>query len=82
MGHLLLIGAYRNNDIYSDHPLMRKLESIRQANALVQEIVLSPLTAEDVERLVADSLHCDVDRAVELARLIYEKTAGNPFFTI
>ena len=82
MGHLLLIGAYRNNEVDSDHPFIRKLELIRQANALVQEIVLSPLTTEDVERLVADSLHCDMDRVVELARLIYDKTAGNPFFTI
>ena len=41
-----------------------------------------PSPAEDVERLVADLLHCDTDRVVELARLIYDKTAGNPFFTI
>ena len=82
MGHLLLIGAYRNNEVDSNHPLMRKLESIRQSNALVQEIVLSPLAAEDLEQLVADSLHCDIERVAPLARLIYDKTAGNPFFAI
>jgi predicted ATPase len=82
VGHLLLIGAYRNNEVDSDHPLMRKLVSIRQSNALVQEIVLSPLAPEHVEQLVAEALQCDMDRAIELARLIYDKTAGNPFFTI
>ena len=27
--HLLLIGAYRDNEVSSAHPLMRKLEAIR-----------------------------------------------------
>jgi PAS domain S-box-containing protein len=82
VGHLLLIGAYRNNEVDSSHPLLRKLESIRQSNALVKEIVLSPLAVEDVEQLVADALHCNTERVAELARLIYDKTAGNPFFAI
>ena len=43
--HLLLIGAYRDNEVDSAHPLMRKLEAIRQAGAIVQEIILAPLDA-------------------------------------
>ena len=31
--HLLLIGAYRDNEVNAAHPLMRKLEAIRQAGA-------------------------------------------------
>ena len=80
--HLLLIGAYRDNEVTSAHPLMRKLEAIRDAGASVQQIVLSPLSYEDVGALVADSLHCDREAADPLARLVYEKTAGNPFFAI
>ena len=80
--HLMLIGAYRDNEVDSAHPLMRKLEAIRQAGGKVQEIVLAPLTPEDLGRLIADSLHCDQENAAPLAQLIYEKTAGNPFFTI
>jgi predicted ATPase len=80
--HLLLIGAYRDNEVTSAHPLMRKLEAIRDAGASVQQIVLSPLSYEDVGVLVADSLHCDRAAADPLARLVYEKTAGNPFFAI
>jgi pimeloyl-ACP methyl ester carboxylesterase len=52
--HLLLIGAYRDNEVNSAHPLMRKLEAIRQAGAIVQEIILAPLTREDLGRLIAD----------------------------
>jgi PAS domain S-box-containing protein len=80
--HLLLIGAFRDNEVNSGHPLMRKLEAIRQAEAIVQEIVLEPLAGEDMGRLVADSFHCETGRAAPLARLIHEKTAGNPFFAI
>jgi serine/threonine protein kinase len=38
--HLLLIGAYRDNEVDSAHPLMRKLDAIRRAGATVQDIVL------------------------------------------
>src|SRR5262249_29516253 len=80
--HLLLIGAYRDNEVDSAHPLMRKLEAIRKAGAIVQDIVLAPLTHNDLGQLIADSVHCELDRAAPLAQLIHEKTTGNPFFTI
>ena len=82
MQHLMLIGAYRDNEVNSAHPLMRKLETIRQARAIVQEIILAPLTCEDLGRLIADSLQCESERVTSLAQLIHEKTAGNPFFAI
>jgi predicted ATPase/signal transduction histidine kinase/GAF domain-containing protein len=79
---LMLIGAYRNNEVNSTHPLMRKLEAIRQAGAIVHDIVLAPLAREDLRQLVADSLHCEPERAEPLTKLIHDKTAGNPFFAI
>jgi PAS domain S-box-containing protein len=82
MRHLLLIGAYRDNEVTSTHPLMRRLEAIRNGGALVQEIILAPLTGEDVSRLIADSLYCERERAASLAQLVLEKTDGNPFFVI
>ena len=48
----------------------------------MHEIVLAPLAREDVAELMADSLHCDRERATPLAELVHEKTAGNPFFVI
>jgi len=80
--HVMLIGAYRNNEVSSSHPLMRTLTAIRDAGAKTQEIVLAPLGQEDVERLVSDSLRCDRGAAGLLAQLIHEKTRGNPFFAI
>jgi predicted ATPase len=60
--HLLLIGAYRDNEVGPAHPLLRTLEAIRNAGAPVQEIVLAPLLIDDVGRLVADALHCKPER--------------------
>jgi len=80
--HLMLIGAYRDNEVDSTHPLMRKLVEIRKTGSMVQEIILAPLGLEDLTQLVADSLHCEPERAAALAQLVHEKTAGNPFFAI
>ena len=80
MRHLMLIGAYRDNEVNSAHPLIRKLEAIRNRGAVVHEIVLAPLSREDLEQLIGDALHCKPERVIALAELIHEKTAGNPFF--
>lgn len=79
---LLLIGAYRANEVDPAHPLQRKLEAIRPTGARVQEITLSPLTELDLAELLSDALHCATEAARGLARLVHAKTAGNPFFAI
>jgi PAS domain S-box-containing protein len=80
--HLLLIGAYRTNEVTPTHPLMRKLEAIRTAGGKVAEITLTPLAREDLGQLIADALGCTSERAAPLGRLVHEKTGGNPFFAI
>ena len=80
--HLMLIGAYRDNEVSPSHPLMRALASIRKSGAAVQEILLPPLKPDDVGRLVADALHTERDHANPLAELVYDKTGGNPLFVI
>jgi PAS domain S-box-containing protein len=82
MRHLLVVGAYRDNEISPSHPLMRTLEVIRKAGANLREIVLTPLGLDDVARLVAESLRCEQDSARPLAELVHEKSEGNPFFAI
>lgn len=80
--HVLLIGAYRNDDVKPGHPLLLRLSAIRQAGGRVNDIALSPLGFEDVSRLIVDALHCAPGDAAPLARLVQEKTGGNPFFAI
>src|SRR5262249_35289694 len=76
------MGAYRDNEVTSSHPLMRTLEAVRTAGARMEEIRLARLTLEDVAQLIGDSLYCDRERAAPLAQLMLEKTDGNPFFVI
>ena len=78
--YLLLIGAYRDNEVDALHPLMRTLEAMRRGT--LHEIVLAPLALDDVARLLADTLHCGREQVQGLAGLLQEKTGGNPFFTI
>ena len=80
--HLMLIGAYRDNEVDVAHPLMRKLATIRGSGAKVSEIKLGPLDREDVERLTADALYCELTEAAPLSDLVHAKTAGNPFFVL
>jgi predicted ATPase/two-component sensor histidine kinase len=79
---LLLIGAYRSNEVHATHPLTMTLEAIRRAGVRVHDIVLAALDEAHVAQMVADALYADRARADVLARLICTKTGGNPFFTI
>jgi PAS domain S-box-containing protein len=76
--YLFLIGTYRDNEV--DHPLMMAIEKIRNTPAIIQTVNLSPLSFNDVNGLITDTLHAEKDVVEPLSRLIYEKTAGNPFF--
>jgi predicted ATPase len=80
--HLLLIGAYRDNEVTSHPPLMLTLGAIRKTEAIVREIKLEPLSLADVNQLLGDALRCGPARAGPPAELVHEKTGGNPFFTI
>ncbi|KUM27362.1 histidine kinase [Mesorhizobium loti] len=79
--NLLIIGAFRDNEVTPSHPLMRKLETIRTIGT-VQDIKLAPLTTNDLGNLVADTLLCDVEHGSPLAELVRAKTDGNPLFVI
>jgi predicted ATPase/signal transduction histidine kinase len=78
--HLLLIGAYRDNEVDPAHPLMLTLDAIRKTDARVDEIVLGPLSVDDVNQLLCASLRCASTEARPLAGLVHWKTGGNPFF--
>ncbi|SFT50512.1 AAA family ATPase [Paraburkholderia aspalathi] len=80
--HLIVIGAFRDNEVDAQHPLMGRLQAIRSTGARVDEVALAPLALEHIEQLIADALHGEPERVAPLAQLVHEKTAGNPFFVI
>ncbi|MBC3776548.1 AAA family ATPase [Pseudomonas sp. SWRI99] len=82
MNHLLLIGAYRSNEVDASHPLISRLQSIKSAGGTVHEICLAPLAIAHVETLLVDAMQADRAYVAALAQLILDRTAGNPFFVI
>ncbi|MDZ7994253.1 MAG: AAA family ATPase [Nostoc sp. EfeVER01] len=79
-GALLLIGAYRDNEVSTAHQLMLTLAEIRKANATIHSITLAPLSKASLNKLVVDTLSCSSKTAQPLTQLVYQKTQGNPFF--
>jgi predicted ATPase/signal transduction histidine kinase/GAF domain-containing protein/tRNA A-37 threonylcarbamoyl transferase component Bud32 len=77
---LFLIGAYRDNEVNPTHPLVLALERLRQQEAVLEEILLAPLTLESLAQLIAETLHQDTNTVRPLAELVLRKTGGNPFF--
>jgi PAS domain S-box-containing protein len=80
--HLMLVGAYRDNEVDATHPLTVRLQAIRNASVKIAEITLAPLAREHIQQLIGEALHCEPERVEPLAQLVHDKTAGNPFFVI
>lgn len=78
--HLLVIGAYRDNEIREVHPLQLMLDEVRKGKSIVSHLVLGPLGLLDVQQLITDTLTCTSEEAKPLAELVLAKTEGNPFF--
>lgn len=77
---LLIIGAYRDNEVAEAHPLLLTLEALKKAGSAVTTLLLSPLDLAHIDHLIDDTLKCGRDRAAPLGALLLEKTNGNPFF--
>ncbi|MEG4105396.1 AAA family ATPase [Microcoleus sp. S13_C5] len=81
--YLLLMGAYRDNEVSPTHPLMLTLDEIHKNGAVVNNITLRPLDIGNVSLLVAHTLNessAPRNRVSELSELLFNKTQGNPFF--
>jgi PAS domain S-box-containing protein len=79
---LMLIGAYRDNEVDSNPRLLHAVNTIRQSGANLQEIAIGPLTFEDIAKILTDTLQFAPEAVTPLAELVHEKTGGNPFFVI
>ena len=79
LGRLLLIGAYRSNEVDAGHPLRLALNEIEKLRPL-HELPLRPLPPESVQQLLADALHGEPEACRPLALLLHERVQGNPFF--
>ncbi|WP_445173125.1 AAA family ATPase [Microcoleus sp.] len=78
--YLLLVGAYRDNEVNFTHPLVQTVEKIQQTGAAVHNIIIPCLELSSVTQLVRDTLGNETEKLKFLTELIFNKTGGNPFF--
>ena len=78
--HLLVIGAYRSNEVDLTHPIMHTCEVVKKAGVFVNSLQINNLEKFHVQQLIADALSCSLQEVTGLAELVYEKTQGNAFF--
>lgn len=79
---LFLMGAYRDNEVDAAHLLTRTFGGLESAGVALRRVDLGPLQLPDLTRFIGDTLRCQQTEAAPLAGLVWEKTAGNPFFII
>ncbi|MBT6502730.1 MAG: sigma 54-interacting transcriptional regulator [Deltaproteobacteria bacterium] len=80
MQYFFLIGAYRDNEVDSSHPLAISLESLKENGVSIAQVEVEPLGDQHVTHLIADTLSRDQESVMTLANLVVQKTNGNPFF--
>ncbi len=80
--HLLVVGAYRDNEVDAAHPLLATLRRLQSAGSRITGLSLRPLEPEHIAELVADAVQLPVEEARPLSQVVEEKTGGNPFFAI
>ena len=78
--HLLLIGAYRDNEVGPSHPLTRALTQLEEAGVAMGRV--RPRAARAARSREPGSRRPALrpEAAEPLARLVAQKTGGNPFF--
>lgn len=77
---LLVVGAYRDNEVGPTHPLTVAADELRGKGLAVHALALGPLAPQHLGELLADVLGGTSSRAMPLARVVWRKTDGNPFF--
>ena len=78
--YLFLIGAYRDKEVDSMHPLTITIEELQRQKVIINQINLVPLTIDCVTQLISDSLNHAPSSVKSLAELVMLKTSGNAFF--
>ncbi|MCT7961806.1 trifunctional serine/threonine-protein kinase/ATP-binding protein/sensor histidine kinase [Laspinema sp. D1] len=79
-GYLLVLGAYRDNEVSPIHPFILAVDEMVRNGGQVNTITLSALSQHHLNQLVSETLNSPVSLTESLTELIYQKTQGNPFF--
>ena len=78
--HLLLVLAYRNDQSIALLPGRSQFLELASDRPCTVVVELQALTSSDISRIVAKTLGCSQAKAGPLARLVEQKTSGDPFY--
>ena len=76
---MLIVGAFRSNEINEEHPLSELIREFRKEHSCGTCLLLPPLRRTETEKLVADMLDARLGDMAALCQYLYLKTSGNPF---
>jgi predicted ATPase/signal transduction histidine kinase/CheY-like chemotaxis protein len=79
-GGLLIVGAYRDNEVGPEHRLHETVGTIADQGGSVSTLVLEPLGVDSVARWLRDCFGGTEAACADRAELLVARTAGNPFF--
>lgn len=78
--YLLVVAAYRDDEVSAGHELTTTMDDLRGGGVLVEALHLANLTLGDVGNFVANALTSNAERVADLAAVVHKTTSGNPFF--
>src|SRR5262249_35393777 len=77
---LLVIAAYRDNEVDAAHPLWSLVATVEKTGVATPRLQVGPLDPAEVSEWLAVGLESDALRVAPLAKVLRKKTEGNPFF--
>eukprot|EP00026_Physarum_polycephalum_P000069 Phypoly_transcript_00069.p1 GENE.Phypoly_transcript_00069~~Phypoly_transcript_00069.p1 ORF type:complete len:1500 (+),score=218.75 Phypoly_transcript_00069:162-4661(+) len=80
MTSLLVVCAYRDNEVGATHPFRQLLDELVSKGKSVFQVKLTEISSSCVANLITDACRCSLHKAQPFAELVYKKTNGNPFF--
>lgn len=78
--NVLVIGAYRENEVSEEHRLIKMVERLSDTKLSINQVHLGPLSREDFNDFLSDTLSLNRDKVADLGEVMFQKTKGNPFF--
>ncbi|KAL7527350.1 hypothetical protein ACHAXR_001907, partial [Thalassiosira sp. AJA248-18] len=76
------VGTYRDNEVKEDHPVLELMADLDFCSVETTIVNLCGLSQDDLNMLIAETLHVFPRICKRLSDIIFEKTEGSPFFAI
>lgn len=76
---MLVIGAYRDNEVGAAHPLIALRDKLLARDVRLSTLLLSALTEPQMAQMVSATVRVAAPDCAPLTSICYRKTAGNPF---